>query len=167
MCCDNKGWVLTALLILTGTVMAILCHPLNNEAFPTGMLAFEFAKTADVSAAIMASWDGMARDYALLSIGFDYLFMIVYTAWLSWAVLAIGNKFYDVIGWAGDFIGRIVWLALPFDAIETYGLGRQLLSGADEWFACLSFEMAALKFVVIGLACAYILIAGCLSLIKR
>ena len=160
MCNTNRGWCLTLLLIISSVVMAVLCHPLNNSLFPMGMLDFELAKTAETAAAIMASWQGISRDYAIFSIGYDYLYMLIYTAWLAWAVMAVAHHFYGLIGRMGDVVGRVVWLAVLFDAIEDYGLIRQLFYGASDSLANMAYNMAVLKFAVIVAALAYIMLAG-------
>ena len=58
--------------------MHIIGYPLVNETAPRGIVSFEFAGTLPIAQRMMASWGAKGLISAGLSLGFDYLFLVVY-----------------------------------------------------------------------------------------
>ena len=72
-----------AVLLVLRAIDAHLVHP----ASPHGVLSLEFCGFADGCAAIRAQWDERTREWAMLSLGVDALFLLLYPALLAVALV--------------------------------------------------------------------------------
>ncbi len=151
-------WVLTVLLLLLSLVLAPLSSPLTTEAAPYGIVSFELAGSADRAARIVDSWSPAARERAMLIQGLDYLYLFVYSAWLSLACTRIRRRHG---GWFARIGSGLAWAVLAagaLDALENLALIQILMSGASEGWARLAWASAVPKFVLVLLAAAYLLL---------
>ena len=123
--------------------------PLQTSAAPNGIVSFELARTLDSSQAMIQSWDENARLIAAFGLGFDYLFMFIYSVALSLGLLLAGNAkpnwYYTLttgLGW-GAFAAAL------FDMMENYALWRALTGNTDPIFPQLAAFCATIKFVLL------------------
>ncbi|HJP36937.1 MAG TPA: hypothetical protein QF901_13230, partial [Gammaproteobacteria bacterium] len=66
--------VLTATLVYTGS-------PLVTTTTPIGIVSFELAFNGPQARAVLGSWDGAAREAAMLNLIVDFPYLVVY-AWM-------------------------------------------------------------------------------------
>lgn len=157
----------TVLFVALAVWLTLLDLPLRNEVAPTGVVAFELARTAERSAAILDSWDQRAKEGALLLHGLDYLFLLVYSAWLFLlsrkVAAALGGRWQPV----GNAVAVGALFCAPFDAIENYALIVQLRDGATEALAYRAWLAATPKFVFFTAAVAFVLTGAGALLARR
>ena len=83
------------LLILTLSVMIglqIFDKPLKTTVAPAGIVSFEFAGNPDSARAIIDSWEETGKVYAGLSLGLDFLFLLLYAGCIAMGcVIVTGN----------------------------------------------------------------------------
>ena len=135
-------------------------RPLVTSEAPLGIVSYELAGGMDRSAAIIASWSGAARAMALLSLGLDFLYLLVYPAWFSLAAVRLGIRLGAAWQRPGASVAWMVLLCAPLDAVENHALIQQLVRGASEGYARLAWGSAALKFSLVGIAAVHLAAAG-------
>jgi hypothetical protein len=159
--------------ILTIIVMTVLqifgSHLITNEA-PRGIVSFELARDLDQALKIIDSWGIQGRIFAGLDLGFDYLFLVMFSITLASGSILIAEKFngywksFRIIGYAMA-IGSV--MAGLLDAVENYALIQILVGNGSDFLAGLAFWCAVPKFILVGIAITYILIGGLCSLIFK
>ena len=141
-----------------------LDKPLQTSVAPSGIVSFELARTLASSQAMINSWDANARLTAAFGLGFDYLFMFVYSVALSLGLLLAGNGkanwYYTATAW----LGWGAFAAALFDMVENYGLWRALAGSVDPIFPQIAAFCATIKFTLL---IAGLLIALLRSLVKE
>jgi hypothetical protein len=146
------------LLVVLSLALAGLDSGLRTEAAPYGIVSFELARTADASAAILASWGPSAREAAHLIQGLDYLYLMVYAALLATVSSTVAGRWRHrstLVAGLGSLVTGLALVAGLLDAIENYALLRQLADGASAGWAALAWWCAVPKFVIVGLAATY------------
>ena len=146
---------LTILLVCCSIWLSYMDRSLVSSAAPNGIISFELAGSLERSQAIIQSWSDQARSAALLIQGFDYLYLFVYPAWFSLAVISLGVRLGGRFQSMGLAIGWAVLLAAPLDAVENYALIQQLLHGPGAAMAQLALWCALAKFALIALCAAF------------
>jgi hypothetical protein len=155
------------LLIVLGTAIAayfvafgIVDDGLKDTGGPS-ILGLELAGSADRLEEIFAEWGAHGRDLARLSLWIDFPFMAVYGAFLALAALATrdfarahGRRALAAAG--GAAVASAVAAAL-FDAAENV-LWLLLLGGhGGDAAPPVATACAVVKFVLLGVAIAYVL----------
>jgi hypothetical protein len=152
--------VLTLLLLGLSLWLSGLGQALVTDAAPHGIVSYELARHLDRSSAMLASWSADARERAMLLQGIDALYLLVYPAWFSLAAARLGARLGGAWQRAGAAVSWAVLLAAPLDAVENHALVRQLLDGPTELHAQLAWWCAVPKFALVGVAAAFLLLAG-------
>jgi hypothetical protein len=158
---DAQGrvlWLLGAAVVVASLVLARIGDSLITEAAPLGIIDFEFAGSAERSAQILASWSSAAREAAMLSLGFDYLYLVLYPSFIALACARTSARLAALrpgLGRWGVGLACLVLLSGVFDAIENYGLIRQLLDGANTFWARVALWCAVPKFALVGAGLLY------------
>ncbi len=160
---------LLAALILMIAVTRIFNAPLVNEAAKSGIVSFELAKNLDNSVKILNSWDENAKISAGLSLGTDFVFLLVYSGFIAMLIFNINNRlwadkpFYR----AGNYFIALIFLAALFDVIENISLIKLLLGNVDQTWSSLAYYFAIAKFTLILLCIVYLLINWAILLFRR
>ncbi len=111
--------------------MNLVGEALITTAAPYGIISFELAGSVEKAQQIIDSWDQDARLYAAFSLGFDYLFMLLYSTTIALACLWGGRALQarDIPGYRiGIFLAWGLWLAAVLDGIENIALSLSLLN---------------------------------------
>jgi len=155
------------LLIGLGIAMAawyvpfgIIDDGLKDTGGPS-ILGLEFAGSADRLEEIFAEWGAHGRDLARLSLWIDFPFMAVYGAFFALAALATRDfaRAHDLraLAAAGAATPAFAIAAALFDAAENI-LWLLLLGGhGGDAAPPIATACAVVKFILIGLAIAYVL----------
>ena len=104
-------WALFLFTLAVMFCMNLVGEALITTAAPYGIISFELAGSVEKAQQIIDSWDQDARLYAAFSLGFDYLFMVLYSTTIALAclwggrVLQARNMPGYMIGiyWRGDY----------------------------------------------------------------
>ena len=166
-------FTLVAALVITA-VMSIIGGPLVTPQAPSGIVSFELAGSPDQAQAILDSWDAQAKLFAAFGLGFDYLYMLAYSAVIGLSCLLAARAIKEH-GWPLAVLGAPLawgmWLAALFDAIENLGLTLILLANAvDSAWPAIARLCAIFKFglLFVGLVYAfYGLSVGLVGRLKR
>lgn len=142
---------------------------LQNEVSPHGIISFELAKDLSISQDIIAAWDqNHVLEVAGLSIGFDFLYLIIYAFFLSLLVFLIGKPWKShVVRRITQFFIYLIVIAAFFDVLENIGLIQLLTGNLDQQWASMAYYFAVLKFILIGFSLAYIIVNGLIVLFRR
>jgi hypothetical protein len=151
---------LTLALALLSIALSAIGRPLITAAAPAGIVSFELAGDAARAARILGSWAPVARERAMLSLGLDYLYLVVYPAWFSLACVLLARRSRGALGRIGALLAWAVLAAGLFDAVENAALIRMLDAGASQAAAQLARTCAAAKFALLLVAAAYLLAAA-------
>lgn len=149
-------WALVIGTLLSLAALGQIDPHLRTPAAPSGIVSFELCAYSQSCSAIMQSWDAQAKQMAALSLGLDYLFLLLYSAliftglrWLAMRARAPQRRFLLGSAW-------LAWVAGLADALENYCLAQMLLHGSVQTHAWPAAILATLKFTLL----AYTL--GCL-----
>ena len=142
---------------------------LINDVCKNGILSFELAKDIQVSEAILNSWDTQAKINAGISLGLDFLFLMIYPPLIALLIHKL-NK----ILWTGKpvyIVGLILlfsqFFTAIFDAIENICLIQLLLGSTDKLWALAAYYFAFMKFTLISIALIYLAINFIFLIIKN
>ncbi len=152
-------WFFLALTLLATLVLQIIDGSLQTAAAPNGIVSYELAGSAAVAGSILASWDANAQLHAAFSLGFDFLYMLAYTVTLALVVLWLAEVRTGLMRTLGVIVAWAMGVAGLADALENYFLWQMLLSGANDTAAVAARWASLLKFGLILLAFAYIILA--------
>lgn len=152
-------WALLAATFATMLAMRAFDGYLTNETCENGIISFELAKTLDCSQAILDSWDSRAKMAASMSMGLDYLFLLVYSSTMA-LLLFRASEFFKknmLLHQMGRILIWAVFTAAFFDGIENFALIKLLLGNVAQSWVTIAYAFAVVKFVLIGAAMLYLL----------
>jgi hypothetical protein len=163
----RKSRLPSFLWLLAGTIGITAAFRLIGP-FKPNIVDFEFAGCQAKAAEIINAWDAVAKYQACFNLGFDYLYMPVYSTTIALACV-MGAGVWASKGWntAGMLLAWGLWLAALLDAIENVGLINQMLHGPSELYAALAAWCATGKFSLILLGLAYAAAALSIYLISK
>ena len=148
-------------LVLTLATLAALVaidQHLHSPVSPLGIISFEVCAYANSCRAIVAIWGAGGQVWAALSLGVDYLFMVLYPATIFLGLLLVVvhvperlKKLTVAAAWA-------VWGAGAADAAENYCLAQMLILPAADGYAWPAALFATTKFIVLGFTLAWLLV---------
>jgi hypothetical protein len=153
---NNKS-IFWALFLFTLAVMYCLNlvgKPLITPAAPYGIISYELAGSVEKAQLIIDSWDQDTRLNAAFSLGFDYLFMVLYSTTMALACLWGGRVLqarnmpaYTI----GFLLGWGLWLAAILDGIENIALSLSLFNMPVAPWPQVAQISALVKFLLIFL----------------
>lgn len=151
--------IIGVLLVICIAAMQVFDTSLKNEVCKQGIISFELAKEVSVSEAIIKSWNTKAKINAGLSLGFDFLFLLVYTSFIALLIYRINTKlwkgkpFYKT----GVILIIATFLAGIFDVIENISLIKLLQGDLKQIWTSIAYYFAILKFGILILAILYLI----------
>ena len=157
------------LLLISIIVMRYFDRFLVNENCELGIISFELSKTLERAQEILDSWSTLSKTYAGLNLGFDFLFLFIYTLFIAilihklnirlWAGKAL-YKFGEILIWS-------MFLTAIFDCIENVSLIKLLIGGRQQFWVSIAYYFAVVKFVLIAISILYIIINFFILLFKK
>lgn len=150
--------VLFVAILLIFVIFRFLDIPLRTAAAPSGIVSFELAGSQEKSSQILASWDDHADLYAAFGLGFDFLFMLVYSTFISLGCLMTSLKHSGWFSKVGFWLGWGAFLAASMDAIENLALWKQLSGNMIPLWPILAAWCASIKFTLLLVGISYILL---------
>ena len=159
----RKGhYILFILLLIAIVVMRYFDSFLITEISPNGIVSFELAKELSGSKQIINSWDTIAKNAAGLSLGFDFLFLMIYSSFISMLIYNLNKRLFLKTSYhAWQFIIFLIpFIAAFFDIIENIALIKLLLGDLNQIWSSMAFYFALVKFGLLSLGIVYILTGG-------
>jgi len=154
---------LLILFLLSATLLAGM-HSLDQTMItdfsPRGIVSFELAGNVNQAKQILREWGPEGKVYAALSLGLDYLFLIVYALFISLACVLIARYFNLRIAFLaiwGFVLGWGQFFAALLDAIENLALINLILYSQREFWPIIARWCAIFKFGIVGAGLSYIL----------
>jgi len=162
---EKRTRIFIALLIATLGITFLFRF--IGPAQPT-IVDFVLAGSVPNAQTIIVAWDETERIRAGFSLGFDYLYMPVYSTTIALAcVLAAsvlkGKAWYSI----GLLLAWGLWAAAIFDAIENVALFSVLLGNNVAPYPQIAQICALIKFGLIVAGLVYAVIGLVLRVIKR
>jgi len=160
-------------LLLSVTLLAgmhSLDQRLITDVAPSGIVSFELAGNIKQAKQILKEWGPEGKVYAALSLGLDYLFLIVYALFISLACVLIARYFKLRIAFLaiwGFVLGWGQFFAALLDAIENLALIKLILESQREFWPIIARWCAVVKFGIVGAGLFYILTGTLLILILK
>ncbi len=151
--------------------LLLMSEPLKNQTVPLGMLGFQLAGDATTARAILASWDDDTRLLVSFSLGFDYVFLLAYPAFLAAACSFVAGPLRRrglVRGAA--LAAPVAWLQLgagAADAVENAALLQELRGSGLEALPAVAAGAASVKFAGIVVGFVFLAVAGALCRLRR
>lgn len=155
--------------IVVGFFMIYFDSFLKNDICKNGIISFELVSNIEDSKTILESWDLKSKINAGLSLGLDYLFLLLYPSLIAVLIHKLNRKlwsnhsFYNI----GVYIIFAQYFTALFDAIENVGLIQLLLGNINQFWTSLAYYFASIKFVLILIGIAYIVLNFCYFLIQK
>jgi hypothetical protein len=160
---------LVAFTLIFIVIMRYFDSFLTNTVAPGGIVSFELTFDIDTANAILNSWDEQAKTAAGMSMGFDFFFPFLYGSLIALLVYKLNKSlwqersFYSI----GNTISWSLGIAIVCDLIENIGMIRMLLGDVSQFWVSISTYFALIKFLIILVGIAYILINSGVFLIKK
>lgn len=139
-------WVTLILTLATLAALGIIDMGLKTPDTPNGIVSFELCAYGDRCGAVLRAWSPHARDLALLSLGIDYLFMLLYPGVICLGLLLALGYVPDGVKPATRLFARLIWVAFAADAIENFGLIQMTLANTANDWAWPASAAATIKF---------------------
>ncbi len=160
--------ILLLFLLIFIAVMRYLDSFLITQSAPNGIISFELAKESYVVLEIIKSWDTTAKFAAGLSVGIDFLFLMVYAVFLTLLFLRINKKLLKEtkrnFNW---FILFLPILAAFFDILENMAMINLLLGDIQLKWSLMAFYFAIIKFIILLIVIGYILAGGIILVFRK
>lgn len=156
-------------VIINIIVIRIFDSPLKNEICKSGITSFELAKDLDKTVEILDSWDTNAKISMSLSLGFDFLFLLVYSSFIALLIFNINNCLWKDKPFHkfGSLLITLIFIAAFFDVIENIALIKLLLGDLKQVWSSVAYYFAVIKFVIVLICIIYLLINWVLLLFKK
>jgi hypothetical protein len=150
--------------------MSLLDRNLTTDAAPRGIVSFELAGNLHKGQQILESWNTRGKIYAALSLGLDYLFLIVYALFISVACVLIARSLIPgYVLWAklGFLLGWGQFAAAFLDAVENFALIRFILDSKSATLPAVARWCAIVKFGIVGAGLVYILVGLIFTVLRK
>ncbi len=145
-------------------ILGVVGRPLTTDAAPCGIVSFEFAWNLFWADKILDSWRAKgSMNAAGLSLGLDYLFILLYVGAISLGCVRKGDRLRGHKGWSwlascGLWFAWGLGVAGILDGIENFGLIQILNGNRHEYWIQLAGWCALTKFLLIGMGILYLLV---------
>ena len=161
--------ILLILIIINSITIRIFDAPLKNEICERGIISFELAKDLDKTVNILNSWDTNAKINMSLSLGFDFLFLLVYSSFIALLTFNINNRLWKNKSFYkfGNLLIILIFIAAFFDVIENIALIKLLLGDLKQLWSSVAYYFAVMKFSIVLFCIIYLLINWLILFLKK
>ncbi len=161
--------VLLVAVIINILVIRVFDAPLKNEICKKGITSFELAKDLNKTTAILNSWDTNAKINMSLSLGFDFLFLTLYSSLIALLIYSINNRLWKNKPFhkIGKLLIYLIFIAAFFDIIENIALIKILLGNSNQFLVSVAYYFASIKFLIVLLCLVYLIINWLILLFQK
>lgn len=152
-------WIMLVFTLATLAALGRIDEGLRNQTSPLGIVSFELCAYGDACDAVLQAWGPLARQMAVLSLGLDYLFMVLYPATIFIGLLLVSARVPARLRGFTVGTGWWAWVAGIADAVENYFLTQMVLTQSVQALAWPATLAATLKFVVLVHSLLWLLLA--------
>ena len=161
--------ILLITIIINIIAITFFDTPLKNDVCKNGIVSFELARDLDESVNILDSWDTDAKINAGLSLGFDFLFLLIYSSFIALLIFNINNRLWKGESFYkfGNILIGLIFIAAFLDIIENIALIKLLLGDLKQIWSSVAYYFAVIKFVIIIISIIYLLISWGILLFEK
>jgi len=160
--------ILFVLTIIVIVFMQLVSAPLITEVAPQGIVSFEFSGDLPNAEQIIASWGQEERIYCGLSLGLDYLFLVLYSSTIALGcILAIRILSVKFLATAGAVLSWLQFVAAFLDCLENIALIKLLLGSSNSIWPRIAWWCAGPKFLIVCAGLIYVMIGAVSFLIRH
>ena len=154
--------VTVALTLVLSIVSSMFSKPLTTSAAPNGILSLELAGSTAAFRAIFDSWDEQKIFLVGVNLGFDFLFIIIYSTAIALGCFW-GSRKYRQVGFhdmakLGRVLAYGMWLAALLDMLENFLLIYTILTQSP-LLPAIIMAVSSLKLFFILLGFLYVITA--------
>ena len=133
------------------------------------IVRFELAKELPVAENILHEWITHGKyNLAVMSIYFDFLFIILYTMGLGVTCIFLASLTgHEILQRAGKFFASLLIIAGVCDAIENIAMLKSMHGAMHRWSVVLAYDMATTKFSIVILTVLFIFVCLIFRLLRR
>jgi len=142
--------------LATLAALVLIDLHLRNDISPQGIVSFEVCAYSGCCQAIVEAWGPGGRIWAGLSLGLDYLFMLLYAAAIFLALRVAAAGLPERLADVTRLVAWSAWGAAVMDAFENFALAQILVSSevmSHAWPAAIA---ATVKFAILGLTLTWL-----------
>ena len=149
--------------------MRYLDGEIQNNETAQGIISFELAKDLSKSEAILNAWNMESKTAAGMSLGFDFLFLLVYALFISILIHTLNERLWKhtKIYTIGVILIWCMFLAALFDMIENVALIKLLLGDLQQKWSSIAYYFAISKFSLLFIGILFIVLNSIISLFKK
>ena len=149
--------------------MRYLDSEIQNNETAQGIISFELAKDLSKSEAILNAWNMESKTAAGMSLGFDFLFLLVYSLFISILIDTLNERLWKhtKIYTIGVILIWCMFLAALFDMIENVALIKLLLGDLQQKWSSIAYYFAISKFSLLFIGILFIVLNSIISLFKK
>ncbi len=166
---DNVTLLLLVLMVTCSVFLKYLDSYFTTDSSINGIISFELAKELSIAQEMLSSWDYEGKIAASLSVGFDYLYLIIYSFFIAFLIHRLNEAF-----WKNKFLYKFgvgliyaVFLAALFDGIENIGLMQLLLGNETQFWTSIAYYFAIIKFIILAISFLFLITNFILLLATR
>jgi len=140
--------------------MATIDTFIQNEITPHGIVSFEFIKTIEASNAAMLAWGHFGKTATGISLGLDFLYIILYTVMICTFLSTTSGKATlknVLLAKTLLFSAYLFPLVGLFDVVENYSLIQLLLGSQSTLWPTTAYYSAIAKFSGTAIALSLII----------
>lgn len=151
MTLKKRFFILLALFVPTFVGLLFIDSGLKTFSTPNGIVSFEFCCFNSTCEQTMLEWGVKGKNLAMLSLGLDYLFLVLYPSLICTGLLQVVAYVPNNLKKLTRFLAYFSLFAGLFDAIENYALIRLIIGNSEQNFGLLASYFATLKFLIFGI----------------
>lgn len=143
-------FILLILFIPTFISLLFIDFGLKTFSNPNGIVSFEFCGFNSTCDKTMMEWGIKGKNLAMLSLGLDYLFLVLYPSLICTLLLQVVAHVPDNLKKLTRFLAYFSLFAGLADAIENYFLIKVIINNSSNNYAMTSSYFATIKFSIFG-----------------
>jgi len=161
--------ILLISVVILISVMRFFDTQIQSNDNTNGIISFELAKNISKTETILDSWNILSKTSAGMSMGFDFLFLIVYALFISLLIHKLNERLWkhSKIYILGIILIWCVFLAAFFDIIENIALIKLLLGDLQQKWSSIAYYFAVSKFALLLFGILFIIINSIILLFKK
>ena len=151
------------LTLFVMVVMNLVGAPLTTTTAPAGIVSYELAGSVEKTTEIINSWDLNAQLHAAFSLGFDFIFILLYILTIMFACSWAGERIsvaYWPMAHAAKIVGAGILVAGIFDMVENANLIKILFGPISALYPQIAALCAVIKFFLVGIGLLYAIYGG-------
>ena len=152
--------VFAVLFVPVMLVMRVLDSGLRTSSAAHGIVSFEFCAYSASCAQQIEDWAVRGQQLAMLSLGVDYLFILLYVGLLWLALMRLAVSQPAGLQGLSRLFAYLVVVAGVADCLENYALIQVLLNRLIQPYADFAAMCASIKFTLLLLSLGWLCVGG-------